>query len=156
VQCILRHYFYPFLVRLGLELRVCTCNACALLLEPRLQSILLWLFWRWGLSNYLLRLATNYDPTDLRLTSSWDYRRELSGPSFTSALFNIKCPPNKRRPRKPSSVCCPFALWNYYILLLTALSGYSSFILALAYANHISVKSTNLTQKGVIQMKVLD
>jgi hypothetical protein len=28
---------------------------------------LLWLFWRWGLSNYLPKLALNYDPCDLSL-----------------------------------------------------------------------------------------
>jgi hypothetical protein len=29
------------------------------MLKPRLQSILLWLFWRWGLMNYFPRLASN-------------------------------------------------------------------------------------------------
>jgi hypothetical protein len=28
-------------------------------LKPYLQSILLWLFWRWGLTNYLPRLFSN-------------------------------------------------------------------------------------------------
>jgi hypothetical protein len=37
-------------------------------LEPRLQSILLWLFWRWGLRNYLL--AWGLDPHDLSLPSA--------------------------------------------------------------------------------------
>jgi hypothetical protein len=34
----------------GTELNsgLCTCKAGALLLEPHLQSIFLWLFWRWG------------------------------------------------------------------------------------------------------------
>jgi hypothetical protein len=33
-------------------------------LEPHLQSILLLLFWRWGLINYLPRLVSNcYPPT---------------------------------------------------------------------------------------------
>jgi hypothetical protein len=31
-----------------------TCKASTLLLEPHLQSILCWLFWRWGLMNYCL------------------------------------------------------------------------------------------------------
>jgi hypothetical protein len=37
---------------------------------------LLWLFWRWGLINYLPRLASKLDPPDLTLSSSWDYRHE--------------------------------------------------------------------------------
>jgi hypothetical protein len=46
------------------------CKAGALLLEPLHQSILLWLFWRWGLANYLPRLASNLNPPDLNLPSS--------------------------------------------------------------------------------------
>jgi hypothetical protein len=34
-----------------------TCKADAVPLEPHLQSILLWLFWRWGLSKHLLGWA---------------------------------------------------------------------------------------------------
>jgi hypothetical protein len=37
---------------------------------------LLWLFWRWGLENYLPRLALNCDPPNFNLPSSWDYRWE--------------------------------------------------------------------------------
>jgi hypothetical protein len=57
------------------------CKAGTLLLE-HLQSILLWLFCRWCLENHLPRLPSNYTPPDLDLPSSWDYRRELSGPVF--------------------------------------------------------------------------
>jgi hypothetical protein len=32
----------------GLNWGLCACKAGTLLLEPQLQSILLWLFWRWG------------------------------------------------------------------------------------------------------------
>jgi hypothetical protein len=39
-----------FLVGLG----VCKRKAGALPLEPHLQSILLWLFWKWGPENYLM------------------------------------------------------------------------------------------------------
>jgi hypothetical protein len=39
-------------------------------LEPQLQSILLWLLWRWGLMNYLPELASNLNPPDLSLPSS--------------------------------------------------------------------------------------
>jgi hypothetical protein len=39
------------------------CKADTLLLEPHLQSILLWLFWRWGLTNYLPGLALNHNPS---------------------------------------------------------------------------------------------
>jgi hypothetical protein len=36
-------------------------------LEPHLQFILVWLFLRWSLENYLLRLAAHLDPPDLSL-----------------------------------------------------------------------------------------
>jgi hypothetical protein len=36
-------------------------KAGTLLLDSHLQSILLWLFWRWSFVNYLRRLASNYD-----------------------------------------------------------------------------------------------
>jgi hypothetical protein len=32
------------------------------MLAPHLPSILLWLFWRWGLVNYLPGLTLNLDP----------------------------------------------------------------------------------------------
>jgi hypothetical protein len=32
-------------------------------LEPHLQSILFWLFWRWGLLSYLPRLVLNLNLT---------------------------------------------------------------------------------------------
>jgi hypothetical protein len=35
-------------------------------LEPHLKSILLWLFWRWRLVNYLPRLDSNRDPAGHR------------------------------------------------------------------------------------------
>jgi hypothetical protein len=35
-----------------------------------LQTILLWLFWRWGLRSYLSGLALNSDPPNLSLLSS--------------------------------------------------------------------------------------
>jgi hypothetical protein len=54
----------------GLNPGFCTCKAGALLLEPLLQFILLWVFWRWGLVNYLSRLALNCDPLQLSLPSS--------------------------------------------------------------------------------------
>jgi hypothetical protein len=52
---------------------VLTCKSGALPLEPHLQSILRWLFGRWGgggLWSYLPGLALNLDPPDLSLTSS--------------------------------------------------------------------------------------
>jgi hypothetical protein len=44
-----------------------TYKAGAQLLEPHLQSILHWLSWRWALSNYLPRLASNLDSPNLSL-----------------------------------------------------------------------------------------
>jgi hypothetical protein len=38
---------------------------------------LLWLFWRWGLTNYSPRLDLNLDPTDVSLPNSQDYRRDF-------------------------------------------------------------------------------
>jgi hypothetical protein len=32
----------------GLNSELCICKAATLLLEPHLQHMLLWLFWRWG------------------------------------------------------------------------------------------------------------
>jgi hypothetical protein len=56
-----------FLMGLGFELR-------ALHLQRQvLQSLLLWLFWRWALSNYLVELTSNLCPPDLSLTSSPSY-----------------------------------------------------------------------------------
>jgi hypothetical protein len=40
---------------------------------------LLWLFWRWGLLNYLPRLASNHDPPNLSIPSSQDYRQIFDG-----------------------------------------------------------------------------
>jgi hypothetical protein len=45
-------------------------KAGALLLEPYLHSILLWLFWRWGLTNYLLGPALKAYPPSLSVLSS--------------------------------------------------------------------------------------
>jgi hypothetical protein len=61
-------FWWDWSLNLGLH----TCKASALSLEPHLQSILLWLFWTWGLENYLPRLASNHDPTDISLPSSED------------------------------------------------------------------------------------
>jgi hypothetical protein len=48
-----------FFMDLGLNSGLCDCKAGTLPLEPHLQSIFLWLFWRWGLTNYLHGLASN-------------------------------------------------------------------------------------------------
>jgi hypothetical protein len=58
-----------FLVGLEFALRT-LYKAGALLLEPHLQSILLWLFLSWGLENYLPALAWNCDSPDLSLPCS--------------------------------------------------------------------------------------
>jgi hypothetical protein len=46
----------------GLNSGVHVYKAGTLLLEPQLQSILLWLFSRWSFTNYLPRLASNSNP----------------------------------------------------------------------------------------------
>jgi hypothetical protein len=53
---------------------LCTCKASAVPLDshPHLQSILLWLFWRWGCSNYLSQLILPISA----FQSSYDYRHE--------------------------------------------------------------------------------
>jgi hypothetical protein len=43
---------------------------CKILPESHLQPILLWLFWRWGLEDYLPRLALNFNTPSLSLLSS--------------------------------------------------------------------------------------
>jgi hypothetical protein len=51
------------------------CKAGTLLLEAHLQSILFWLFCRWGSCElFALGLASTRDPPHLSLLSSWDYR----------------------------------------------------------------------------------
>jgi hypothetical protein len=54
----------------GLNSGLCTCKAGAVPLEPHLHSILLWLFWRWGLENYLSPWASNHNLPDLSLPKS--------------------------------------------------------------------------------------
>jgi hypothetical protein len=46
-------FFFFFGWDWGLNSGACACKASALMLDPQLQSILLWLFWRWGLANHL-------------------------------------------------------------------------------------------------------
>jgi hypothetical protein len=62
--------FFFFLWNWSLNSGLCTCKAGALPLEPHLQSILLCLFWRWGLANFLSSLASNHYPPNPRLPSS--------------------------------------------------------------------------------------
>jgi hypothetical protein len=51
--CAFFHGFFFFLfVGHGLNSGFCICKVGALPLEPHLQSILLWLFWRWSFMNY--------------------------------------------------------------------------------------------------------
>jgi hypothetical protein len=41
------------------------------------------LFWRWNPMNYLTGLASNLDPPNCSLPSSYDYRHEPTGPSLS-------------------------------------------------------------------------
>jgi hypothetical protein len=79
----------------------------ALLLEPHLQSILLWLFWRWGVSQTIcLGLAQT-----TILPSSWDYRREPLMPVYFQSLSeSLKWPwtvflPNERIQHPLGATC---------------------------------------------------
>jgi hypothetical protein len=45
----------------GLNSGLCPCKAGAVPVESHLQSMLVWLFWRWSLWNYLPRLVSNSD-----------------------------------------------------------------------------------------------
>jgi hypothetical protein len=55
---------------MGFELRASHCKESALSLKPHLQSILLWLFWRLDLVNYLSGLTLNHEPPNLSLPGS--------------------------------------------------------------------------------------
>jgi hypothetical protein len=76
-----------FLVGLGFELRASCLQSRRSTSSPHLQSILSWLFWKWGLANYLPELALNNDPPNLNLPSSQDYRREPLAPSQNSLFL---------------------------------------------------------------------
>jgi hypothetical protein len=58
------------LVELGFKLRTLCLQSRCLTTWANLLPILLWLFWRWGLMNYLPRLALNYDAPNLSLPNS--------------------------------------------------------------------------------------
>jgi hypothetical protein len=62
------------------------CKAGALPLEPHLQSILVWLFWKWG-SHYLPRLASNCHSSDLSFPSS-RITGESTAPSCNAVSYN--------------------------------------------------------------------
>jgi hypothetical protein len=57
--------FFCMLEKLVFEFSALHFTAGALLLKPYLRFILLWLFWRWGVANYLPGLALNSDPPNL-------------------------------------------------------------------------------------------
>jgi hypothetical protein len=50
---------------------------------------LLWLFWRWGISNYLPGLASNLSPPNLSLLSSYDYRLEPLVPGLITRTWAL-------------------------------------------------------------------
>jgi hypothetical protein len=71
----------------GLNSGLGACKAGALPLEPQLQSILLWVFWRWGLMSCLPELASSLSPPDVSLPDSWDYRDEPLVPACFDLFF---------------------------------------------------------------------
>jgi hypothetical protein len=64
--CFNLFFFFFFWWNWSLNSGLCTCKAGALPFQPQLQSILLWLSWRWSLKLFA-RLASNHDPFDLSL-----------------------------------------------------------------------------------------
>jgi hypothetical protein len=60
----------------GLNSELCDCKAGALPLELHVQSVLLWLFWKWRSPELFDLLALNHDPPDLGFPSNFDYRGE--------------------------------------------------------------------------------
>jgi hypothetical protein len=68
--------FVLFLWDWGLNSGLHISKTGTLLLELHLQSIFLWLFWRWSLAIYLPWLGLHHDTPDLSLPSSLDYRHE--------------------------------------------------------------------------------
>jgi hypothetical protein len=61
-EVVIEHFsilFFVFSQNWGLNSGLCVRQAVTLPLELHLQFILLWLFWRWGLANYLPSLASN-------------------------------------------------------------------------------------------------
>jgi hypothetical protein len=79
-------FCFGFLWYWSLTSGLYTCKAGNLLLEPHLQSILRWLFWRWGLLNYLPRLAW-LGTLILQISASQVAR--ITGVSQTGACLNI-------------------------------------------------------------------
>jgi hypothetical protein len=57
-----------FFLELESELRLRACKAGTLPLVPHLQSILVWLFWKWSLMDCLPCLTSNLDPPDLSVS----------------------------------------------------------------------------------------
>jgi hypothetical protein len=101
-------------------------KASALLLEPHLQSILLWLFWRWGSrENYLPRLALNHNlnPPNLNLSSSSDYKHKPLAPlspSFECRTKRVCCFGSV--PQRPFVKGLVTHLW-YYLEVVELLEG---------------------------------
>jgi hypothetical protein len=74
---------------LGLNSGLHTWKAGALPHKPHLQSVLLWLFWRWGTHKLFVQASLNCNPPDLSLPNRWYYRHEplvLSSQTFLSFL----------------------------------------------------------------------
>jgi hypothetical protein len=86
ITVILYHNLFIYLWDWSLNSGLHTCKAGALPLEPHIQFIVLWLFWRWDLTNYLYGLASNLDPPNLSLSSCSDYRLEPLTPCFYHSL----------------------------------------------------------------------
>jgi hypothetical protein len=86
-SCFFMLFYFMLLWKWSLNWVLHVCKTDYLVLEPYLQSILLWLFWTWRSLGYFSGVAVNRDPSDLILSSSLSYRCEPLTPSC--CLFSV-------------------------------------------------------------------
>jgi hypothetical protein len=78
-----------FLHHWGLNSGLHTCKASALTAEATPPVHFALVILETGFENYLLGLASNLDPLDVILPSSWDYRCEAWHPAWLCSVLEI-------------------------------------------------------------------